>query len=84
MIQDIEDFAAKTPFEKMGLTESVQKLIGMGIAAERALPTMQVLGDAISAVGGGKDKLDRIVLALGQIQAKGKLSMEEVIQIAEN
>lgn len=83
MLKDIEDFAAKTPFEKAGLTEGVQKLLGMGIAAERALPTMQVLGDAIGAVGRGQADLDGVVLALGQIQAKGKLSMEETLQIAE-
>lgn len=83
MLQDIESFAARTPFEKMGLTKGVQMLLGFGFAAESAIPTMQVLGDAIGAVGRGQEDLDGVILALGQIQAKGKLSTEEVLQMAE-
>ena len=83
MLADIDEFAAKTPFEKVSLTPLVQQLIGMGFEAQKALPTLQVLGDSMAALGRGQDDLNGVVLALGQIQTKGKLSAEELMQLAE-
>ncbi len=82
-MRDIDEMAAKTPFEKQNLTPLVQQLIGMGFEAEKTLPIIQVLGDSMSALGRGQDDLNGVVLALGQIQTKGKLSAEELMQMAE-
>ncbi|MFH5181156.1 tape measure protein [Paenibacillus sp. TAB 01] len=41
------------------------------------------LGDAVAAVGGDTEQMKGIALAIGQIQSKGKLSAEEVNQLAE-
>jgi tape measure domain-containing protein len=83
MMADIDEFAAKTPFEKVNLTPLVQQLMGMGFEAEKTLPIVQVLGDSMSALGRSQADLDGVVLALGQIQTKGKLSAEELMQMAE-
>jgi tape measure domain-containing protein len=48
--------------------------------AERALLSF---GNALALVGGGKDDLDGILLALSQIATKGSISAEEINQIAE-
>lgn len=83
MLRDIDEFAAKTPFEKVNLTPLVQQLIGMGFEASKTLPIVSVLGDSMAALGRGQDDLNGVVLALGQIQTKGKLSAEELMQLAE-
>lgn len=83
MMKDIDEMASKTPFEKTNLTPLVQQLIGMGFEASKTLPTIQVLGDTMSALGRGQDDLNGVVLALGQIQTKGKVSAEELMQLAE-
>lgn len=83
MLRDIDEFAAKTPFNKLGLTKSIQQLVGFGFEWERSLAIMQVLGDSISAVGRWQEELQGVVLALWQIEAKWKLSTEEVLQMAE-
>jgi tape measure domain-containing protein len=83
MMADIDEFAAKTPFEKINLTPLVQQLMGMGFEAEKTLPIVQVLGDSMSALGRSQADLDGVVLALGQIQTKGKVSAEELMQRAE-
>jgi phage tail tape-measure protein len=70
MMDDINTFSAKTPFESANLTPLVQQLIGMGFEAKNALPTIQVLGDSMSALGRGQEDLNGVVLALGQIQTK--------------
>ena len=82
-LKDLWDFAAKTPFEFEGLTQSSRKLLAFGFQAKDIIPTMQAVGDAIAALGGGAAEIDRAVYALGQMQAKGKVSAEEMMQLAE-
>ena len=82
-LRKLYDFAAKTPFEIEGLQQQVQLLLALGFKAEEVIPTLRAVGDAVAALGGGADLLNRVVLALGQIRAKGKVSAEEMRQLAE-
>lgn len=82
-LAQLEDFAAKTPFEMQGLTQSAQGLLAFGFAAKDVLPMMTAIGDASAALGAGDDGMDRMVRAMGQIQAKGKASAEDLMQLAE-
>ncbi len=83
MVRGLWDFAARTPFEFAGLTEATRRLLAYGFAAEDIIPTMTAIGDAVSALGGGAAEIDRVTLAIGQMQAKGKVSGEEMRQLAE-
>lgn len=84
MIADIYAMAAKTPFQFADLTEYTRRLIGMGVAAKDVLPMMTTIGDAVSALGGGAEKLDQVTLAMGQMITKGKVNSEEMSrQLAE-
>lgn len=42
----------------------------MGFEAEKIIPTMKAVGEAVSAAGGGDEQLSSVALALGQIQTK--------------
>lgn len=81
LIQEITEFAAKTPFELTGLVKSSKQLLAFGFAAEEIIPTMTTLGNV--AAGVGKDKLPTIVRSLGKIRTKGKASMEELNMMLE-
>ena len=83
MLQDLFELAARTPFEFPQLVESSQKLLGFGMAAEEVIPLMSKVGDAVAAVGADPEKIDRITRALGQMQAKGKVYSEELLQLAD-
>lgn len=83
MITDLQQFAAKTPFQFSDLLGTTQQMMAMGVAAEDVLPRMQAIGDAAAAMGGSPETLKRIQRALGQIQAKGKVQAEELMQLAE-
>lgn len=82
-IAEMTTFAAKTPFELPGLIDSSRQLLAMGFEAEEIMPTMQAVGDTIAAMGGGEEQLASVTRALGQMQAKGKVSAEEMLQLAE-
>jgi len=79
--RDIQAFAAKTPFQVGELTEAWIKLKNMGL--DPTVETLRTLGDTAAALGGGREVFQGIILALGQMQAKGKASAEELIQLAE-
>ena len=82
-LKALQVFGESTPFEFPDLIKASQRMQAMGFAAADIIPTLRNVGDAVSAVGGGKDELDGVVLALGQMQTKGKVSAEEMNQLAE-
>lgn len=82
-LRDLADFAAATPFEFQGLQDSSRLLLAFGFQADAVIPIVETLGDATSALGGGTDTLEGVVRALGQIQTKGRVSTEELLQLAE-
>ena len=82
-LNDLARFAADTPFEMAGLTNASKRLLAFGFAAQDIIPMMAAVGDAVALMGGGQEAIDGIVRAIGQIQAKGKLSAEEINQLAE-
>jgi len=70
----------------LGFKEAIQGSINLqaaGFSADQSRKSLQAFGNALATVGKGKAELDGVVLALGQIQSKGKVSAEEINQIAE-
>lgn len=83
MMDDLDRFAKETPFKTSNVISQSQKMLAMGWDAGSLLKDMETIGNAASATGRGDEGLDRIVLALAQIKSKGKLSTEELNQLAE-
>lgn len=82
-VRQLWDFAARTPFEFEGIANAARQLLAFGFQAKEILPLATAVGDAISALGGGAVEIDRVIRALGQMRAKGKVSAEEMMQLAE-
>jgi len=83
MLKDIQQFAATTPFEFADLVKSAQSMKALGFEAKEVIPTLRVVGDQAAAMGRGKESVDLIVLALGQMAAKGKVSAQEMTQLSD-
>lgn len=83
MMNNLDDFAARTPFSTSQVIAQSQRMIAMGWNAESIIKDMETIGDAAAATGKGEEGLGRIVLALSQIKTKGRLSTEELNQLAE-
>lgn len=81
---DLQQFAAKTPFELPGLINNARQLLGVGVAANKVIPTMTALGDAAGALGIDQERFNNIMLATTQAMGKGKLQGEELMQMVEN
>lgn len=82
-LAELEQFAATTPFELPGLLDSSKKLLAFGFTAQQVIPILTAVGDSAAALGMGEEGISRLTLAIGQMQAKGKVSAEEMLQLAE-
>ena len=83
MLADLADFAAKTPFDLPGLQKSASQLLAVGVHADRVIPLMETLGDATAGMGTGAEGIAQAVRALTQMEQKGKVTAEEMLQLAE-
>ena len=83
MMDDLDQFAKETPFGTSDVIAQTQRMLAMGWDAENIIEDMRILGDAAAATGKGTMGLEQIVTALAQIKSKGKLSTEELNQLAE-
>ncbi len=83
MLADLATFAADTPFELPGLLTASKKLLAFGFASQDIIPMLAAIGDAAAMLGIGEEGISRLTNAIGQMQAKGKVSAEEMMQLAE-
>ena len=70
----------------LGFQEAIQgsiRLQAAGFSAKLSREALMGFGNALATVGKGKADLDGVIMALGQIASKGKISAEEINQIAE-
>lgn len=82
VMSQIQEDAAKTPFDVASLTQANQYLISAGENASYARDTIMALGDAVSATGGGNDELNRMAQNLQQIANTGKATAADIKQFA--
>jgi len=73
MMDEINKFAAATPFEQMELAGVAKQLLACGTAADQIIPTMRRLGD-IAALSGAN--LGDLAAIYGKIQSQGRLTAE--------
>lgn len=76
--------AAKLP--GLGFEEAIvgaTRLQAAGLSFETAERSLRGFGNALALVGGGRDDLNGVILALTQIASKTSVSAEEINQIAE-
>ena len=81
-IAEIQDFAAKTPFEFVGLTQAARTFMAFGVDASKIIPIMQTLGDAVGKVGGSSQAIAAITRAFTQMMSTGRLNAQDMMQLA--
>lgn len=83
MVKALEAFAAGTPFEFSDLITRSKQLLAYGFGPGEMFGVLTSVGDAVAALGGGADVMERLLRAIGQIRGKGKVMMQEMYQVAE-
>src|SRR5690349_3340656 len=79
-IGELQKFAAKTPFEFAGVADASKRILAfgqaVGITRDEVIPTLSVVGDLVSVLGGGQESIDSVLRAFGQISSKGRVQQE--------
>lgn len=83
LLNELKEFAAKTPFEFTDLVLSAKRMMALGFEAEQVIPTLRSIGDAVAGMSGGPDMIERIVQALGRMNTKGKVSAEQMNMLTD-
>jgi tape measure domain-containing protein len=82
-LRALQKFALETPFAFDELVDASQRMQALGFSAEEVIPVLRDVGNAVAAAGGGSERLDRVIKALSDVRAKGKLQSQEIRQFAE-
>ena len=80
VIKELQAFGAVTPFTSDELIETAKRLKAFGFETEQITDVTKRLADVAGATGAD---LGGIATAFGQIQAKGRLQTEELLQLQE-
>jgi len=80
IISELQAFGAVTPFTSSELIETAKRLKAFGFETEKIVDVTKRLSDVAGATGAD---LGGIATAFGQIQAKGRLQGEELLQLQE-
>ena len=80
IIEELQQLGAVTPFTSTELIDSAKRLQAFGVEAEKVVQTTKRLADVSGATGA---ELQGLVTAYGQVQAKGRLQGEELLQFQE-
>lgn len=81
-LKGLRDFALTTPFQFGELTQASRLMQAMGFAAQDVIPKLRTIGDAVSALGGGPEVLERVVRSIGEIGTAGKISGEQLRELS--
>ena len=80
IIGELQAFGAVTPFTSTELVETSKRLKAFGVETNKLVDITKRLSDVSGATGA---RLNEVATAYGQIQAKGKLQTEELLQLQE-
>lgn len=80
IISELKAFGAVTPFTSQELIETSKRLKAFGFETDQVVDVTKRLADVAGATGAD---LGGIATAFGQIQAKGRLQTEELLQLQE-
>lgn len=82
-MEKLNELASRSPFGKNLFIQAQQQLISFGMAAEKVVPTLDAVQNAVAATGGSGQQLSEITFVLAQIQAAGKITGQDLMQLGQ-
>ena len=82
MVAEIRNIANITPFRFQPLVEASLKMKAFGFETSRIPGMINAISNAVAALGGNDEKIDRIAYALGQMNSAGRVYQNDMMQLA--
>ena len=80
LLQEIRNYGTVTPYDTEGLAQAARLMLSYGMATNKVMPTLQMLGDIAM---GDKEKLQSLTLAFSQMSASGRVCKEDLNQMVD-
>ena len=80
MVDKLNKFTAQTPFQLEEVSRSARQLMAVGVGVEDINDRLRMLGDIAAASG---NSISDITAVFAKVQAKGKVELESLNQLAE-
>jgi tape measure domain-containing protein len=80
IVKGLIDFAAKTPFQLIGIGAAAKQLLAAGVTTENLQSKLKFLGDIAA---GANKPLSEIAGIFAKSKAKGKAMTEEILQLSD-
>lgn len=81
MLNQMNRYAADSPYSRLGVQQAAQTLLGFGLAQERVMSALKTLGDIAM---GNSERFQGLSLAFAQVAAAGKLQGQDLLQLISN
>lgn len=76
----LDEFATSSPFAKQVFVTAQQQLLGFGVSAEKVLPTLDAIQNAVAATGGSSQQVADLTSIFAKISAAGKLTAQDLME----
>ena len=76
----LDEFARTSPFAKSVFIEAQQQLLGFGTEAERVVPILDAIQNAVAATGGSNEDIAELTRIIAQLEGGVQLSAETLNQ----
>lgn len=83
LVAGLREFAEQSVSRFVDLAGWARQLVAFRFGVTQIIPILRTLGDTVAGLSGGPDMMGRLILAFGQMKAKGFLQGEEVMQLLE-
>ena len=80
MVDTLNKFAASTPFQLENISSAARQLLAVGVKESDLTKELRMLGDIAAASG---SSIEDIAAIFSKVQAKGKVELENLNQLAE-
>lgn len=78
LLGDLNQYANFTPYSNQGIIKGAETMLGFGIAQEKIMGNMLMLGDVAM---GNEEKLGSLSLVYSQVMATGRLMGQDLLQM---
>ncbi|QPK81113.1 tape measure protein [Schaalia sp. ZJ405] len=82
-MEKLNELASRSPFSKSVFIQGQQQLLAFGMSAKKVIPTLDAVQNAVAATGGSSQQLSDLVFVMAQIQAAGKITGQDLLQMGQ-
>lgn len=77
----LDEFARTSPFARTTFISAQQQMLAFGIEAQKVVPYLDAIQNAVAASGGSNDDIAGIVATMSKVQSSAKITAEDLNEL---